>query len=211
MRDKEKKFETYLMKCRQDLDERNRTIENQSKALEKLKPIVERYEQELEKKEGRTSEQESDTSAPSKTSRVEESEASVLTVEYQELLDDNDNLTKEVERANLEITRLRNLLWDVSDVVDKNDLHKPNRQGQTFDYMSNMYATGDVDNPNLPDTLSKTFDLGAKPVVIPVLDLRKLKQVKAYKDWYGYVQKLEYSIKLLRLKIKKTWRGKSWF
>lgn len=110
MRDKEKKFETYLMKCRQDLDERNRTIENQSKALEKLKPIVERYEQELEKKEGRTSEQESDTSAPSKTSRVEESEASVLTVEYQELLDDNDNLTKEVERANLEITRLRNLL-----------------------------------------------------------------------------------------------------
>ena len=84
-----------------------------------------------------------------------------------------------------------------------NDLHKPNGQGQTFDYTWGLYATGDVDNPNLPDTLSKTFDLGNKPIVIPVLDLRKLKQVKAYKDWYGYVQKLEHSIKLLRDKIKK--------
>lgn len=39
--------------------------------------------------------------------------------------------------------------------------------------------------------------------MIPVLDFRKLKHVKAYNDWYGYVQKLETSVKLLREKIKK--------
>ena len=84
-----------------------------------------------------------------------------------------------------------------------NDMHKPNGQGQTFDYSWSLYASGDVDNPHLTDNLWKTFDLGTKPVVIPVLDFRKLKQVKAYKDWYGYVQKLEHSVKLLRDKIKK--------
>ena len=45
--------------------------------------------------------------------------------------------------------------------------------------------------------------MGIKPIVIPVLDFNKLKQVKAYKDWYGYAQKLEKSVKLLRNKIKK--------
>jgi sugar-specific transcriptional regulator TrmB len=66
-----------------------------------------------------------------------------------------------------------------------------------------QYATGDADDPNLPDTICKTFDMGVKPVVVPVLDFNRLKQVKAYKDWYGYSQKLEKSVKILRTKIKK--------
>ena len=98
---------------------------------------------------------------------------------------------------------MRNNLIDVSDVVDKNDLSQDNALGKTFDFGASPYVTGDVDNPNLPDALSKTFDMGVKPVVIPVLDFKKLKQVKTYKDWYGYAQKLEKSVKMLRVKIKK--------
>ena len=35
---------------------------------------------------------------------------------------------------------------------------------------------------------------------IPALDLSTLKNVKDYKDWYGYSQKLENAIRLLREK-----------
>jgi hypothetical protein len=94
-------------------------------------------------------------------------------------------------------------MFDVTDVVDRDDLSQDLALGRTFDYGPSQYATGDVDDPNLPNMLSKTFDMGVKPVVIPVLDFNKLKQVKAYKDWYGYAQKLEKSVKLLRTKIKK--------
>ena len=73
--------------------------------------------------------------------------------------------------------------------------------GKTFDYGCNMYATNDADDPNFIKDLSKTFDMGVKPVVIPVLDFKRLKQVKAFKDWHGYSQKLEKSVKLLRAKI----------
>jgi DNA repair exonuclease SbcCD ATPase subunit len=125
------------------------------------------------------------------------------TVEIQELVNENEELAKALEKANSEITRLRNNICDVSDLVEKNDIQRGNMLGQTFDYAMNQYTTGDGDNPNLPNTLSKTFDMGTKPVVIPVLDFRKLKQVKAYKDWYGYAQKLEQSVKLLRTKVKK--------
>lgn len=125
------------------------------------------------------------------------------TVEIQELVIENEELAKALDKANKEITRLRNNICDVSDLVEKNDLQRGNILGQTFDYAINQYTTGDGDNPNLPNTLSKTFDMGIKPVVIPVLDFRKLKQVKAYKDWYGYAQKLEQSVKLLRNKVKK--------
>jgi hypothetical protein len=89
-------------------------------------------------------------------------------------------------------------MFDVTDVVDRDDLSQDLALGRTFDYGPSQYATGDVDDPNLPNMLSKTFDMGVKPVVIPVLDFNKLKQVKAYKDWYGYAQKLEKSVKLLR-------------
>lgn len=44
--------------------------------------------------------------------------------------------------------------------------------------------------------------MGMKPIVIPVLDFRNLKQVKTYKDWFGYSQKLERSVKLLRSRIQ---------
>lgn len=36
---------------------------------------------------------------------------------------------------------------------------------------------------------------------VPSLDFTQLKQVKEYKDWYGYSQKLENAIKLLREKV----------
>jgi hypothetical protein len=36
---------------------------------------------------------------------------------------------------------------------------------------------------------------------IPTLDFSNLKQVTDYKDWYGYSQKLELAIKLMREKI----------
>jgi hypothetical protein len=36
---------------------------------------------------------------------------------------------------------------------------------------------------------------------VPGLDLSTLKNVKDYKDWYGYAQKLENAIKLMREKI----------
>lgn len=35
---------------------------------------------------------------------------------------------------------------------------------------------------------------------IPALDLSSLKNIKDYKDWYGYSQKLENAIRLLREK-----------
>ena len=37
---------------------------------------------------------------------------------------------------------------------------------------------------------------------MPQLDLSNLKQVKDYKDWYAYSQKLELAIKLTREKIE---------
>lgn len=37
---------------------------------------------------------------------------------------------------------------------------------------------------------------------IPALDLSTLKNVKDYKDWYGYSQKLEDAIRLLREKTE---------
>ena len=36
---------------------------------------------------------------------------------------------------------------------------------------------------------------------VPSLDFTQLKQVKEYKDWYGYSQKLENAIRLLREKV----------
>lgn len=53
--------------------------------------------------------------------------------------------------------------------------------------------------------------MGAKPIVIPVLDFRKLKQVKAYKDWFGYSQKLEKSVKMLRSRVQKFERERNEF
>lgn len=63
----------------------------------------------MRNKEDRPSEQESDTCPPSKTSECD-SEASAVTVEYQELLDENDQLKEDLKKANKEITRLRNNL-----------------------------------------------------------------------------------------------------
>lgn len=94
-------------------------------------------------------------------------------------------------------------MCDVTDLVGRNDISQDDALGRTFDFGSSQYAIGDVDDPNLPNMLCKTFDMGIKPIVIPILDFNKLKQVKAYKDWYGYAQKLEKSVKLLRTKIKK--------
>lgn len=37
---------------------------------------------------------------------------------------------------------------------------------------------------------------------IPQLDFTNLKNVKEYKDWYGYSQKLENAIRLMREKIE---------
>jgi hypothetical protein len=37
---------------------------------------------------------------------------------------------------------------------------------------------------------------------VPTLDFSNLKTVKEYKDWYGYSQKLENAIALLREKIE---------
>lgn len=106
MLDKEQKFETYLQKCRQDLDERNRTIDHQTKALERLKPIVERFEREMNAKEGNPPPKESETSRQSKRSETG-SEASVMTVEYNELINENEELSKALGQANQEIQRLR--------------------------------------------------------------------------------------------------------
>jgi hypothetical protein len=36
---------------------------------------------------------------------------------------------------------------------------------------------------------------------VPSLDFTALKQVKEYKDWYGYSQKLENAIRLLKEKV----------
>mmetsp|Transcript_17795 Transcript_17795/g.17505 ORF Transcript_17795/g.17505 Transcript_17795/m.17505 type:complete len:185 (+) Transcript_17795:663-1217(+) len=65
-----------------------------------------------------------------------------------------------------------------------------------------MYTSGDADNPNFGKDLSQTFDMGLKPVVIPMLDMKRLNHVKTFKDWYGYSQKLEKSLKLLLGRIK---------
>lgn len=65
-----------------------------------------------------------------------------------------------------------------------------------------MYTSGDADNPGFGKDLSQTFDMGLKPVVIPVLDMKRLNHVKTFKDWYGYSQKLEKSLKLLLGRIK---------
>jgi hypothetical protein len=192
----------YLSKCRQDLDERNRTIDNQAKALERLRPIVERFEREIEQRDSRaTSVQESQVSAKFKHT-VTKTEDSYESVEIDEIVKENEKLTKELQKANDEITRLRNNVCDISDIVDKNDLSKMDGLGKTFDYGINQYPTGDAEDHCLNNSLSKTFDMGVKPIVIPVLDFNKLKQVKAYKDWYGYSQKLEKSIRILRIRIK---------
>lgn len=158
------------------------------------------------RRQSEASQQEAGYSKHSRQSEAKDedrSEASMETVEVEEIVRENEELQANLDKANKEIERLRNNLCDVSDIVDRNDLDKSTEMGKTFDYGIGRYATGDVDNPNLPDSLSKTFDMGVRPVVIPVLDFKKLKQVKHYKDWYGYAQKLEYSVKLLRDKIKK--------
>jgi len=36
---------------------------------------------------------------------------------------------------------------------------------------------------------------------VPALDFTALKQVQEYKDWYGYSQKLENAIRLLKEKV----------
>lgn len=50
---------------------------------------------------------------------TDEGEASevIMTVEYQELADENEELTYQLEKANKEIQRLRDNLCDVSDIV----------------------------------------------------------------------------------------------
>jgi chromosome segregation ATPase len=107
LKDKEQKFEVYLSKCRQDLDERNRTIDNQTRALERLRPIVERFEKEMEQRDGKSSTiQESEVSHQPKQSDGK-SEASMETVEVDEIVNENEKLTKELEKANKEINRLR--------------------------------------------------------------------------------------------------------
>ena len=168
-----------------------------------------------------TSEMESATERrhPSKASEKHDGEGEAseieVTVDFQELADENEALSQALEKANNEISRLRDNLCDVSDIMDPNDNFdgKMNTLGKTFDLGGgNPYVTQDENgHSNLPDALSKTFDMGMKPVVIPVLDLRRLKQVKTYKDWYGYSQKLEKSVKLLRSRIKKLEEERSDF
>lgn len=51
--------------------------------------------------------------------------------------------------------------------------------------------------PSLARQKNTIFKLG-----IPALDLSGLKNVKEYKDWYGYSQKLENCIRLLREKTE---------
>lgn len=87
----------YLQKCRQDLDERNRTIDQQAKAIEKLRPIVERFEKEMETKEDRSSVRESESYRRPKTSEVNRnSEASMETVEVEEIVNENEQLSKDL-------------------------------------------------------------------------------------------------------------------
>lgn len=99
----------------------------------------------------------------------------------------------ELDKANDEIERMRNTFCEVLD-GNRDEL----TIGKTFDYGGSLYATGDADDPSFLKDLSKTFDMGTKPVVIPVLDFKRLKHVKAFKDWHGYSQKLEKSQILLR-------------
>lgn len=109
LKDKEKKFEIYLQKCRQDLDERNKVIDQQSKAIEKLRPIVERYEKEMETGENPSSMRESDTYHKPETSPMNKlSEGSMETVEVEEIVNENEQLTKDLsECCFMFITNLR--------------------------------------------------------------------------------------------------------
>lgn len=97
LKDKEKKFETYLQKCRQDLDERNRTIDNQAKAIERLRPIVERFEKEMETGEDPSSFRRSSNSRIPMTSEVsKQTEGSMESVEIDEIVNENEQLAKDL-------------------------------------------------------------------------------------------------------------------
>jgi len=55
------------------------------------------------------------------------------------------------------------------------------------------------------DAPSNTFlqnKLRSKMTPVPALDFSNLKNVKEYKDWYAYSQKLENAIQLLREKVE---------
>lgn len=102
LKDKTKKFETYVSKWRQDFEERNRTIDQQAKALDKLRPIVERFEREMETKEGKTSVRDSNTSRRKrKTTENKQSEAkntvsSMESIEIEELIHENEQLASDL-------------------------------------------------------------------------------------------------------------------
>ena len=102
IKDKIHKFETYVSKWRQDLSERNRTIDQQAKALDKLRPIVQRFEREMETKEVKTSVQDSDTERMRpRTTDVKQSHAknynsSMESIEVDEVIAENEQLAKDL-------------------------------------------------------------------------------------------------------------------
>lgn len=81
-----------------------------------------------------------------------------------------------------------------------------NFKDQTFDYGNEDGTTvggGLGTNALKPKPMGPMMGkLKIAKLGVPTLDFSNLKTVKEYKDWYGYSQKLENAIALLREKIE---------
>ncbi|CDW73599.1 UNKNOWN [Stylonychia lemnae] len=144
------------------------------------------------------------------------------------LIQENQNLKKELDFATAEVERLRaKLIIDDYDMAPlSSELFGMNSKERSFKLNESMDNQSDLINSefmNLKDQISQN-PLGNQSVTqsrnivggsrnqtasssfvgsqVPKLDFKRLKKVQEFKDWYTYASKLEDSVKYLRQRIK---------
>lgn len=104
-------------------------------------------------------------------------------------------MKKEVNLANEEVKRLRELVTETPDFPEA--YYSSSGAGglcKTFDYGHNTSGIADRSF----DEQNRSMDLGK---MIPKLNLNKVKKIREYKEWNTYAKKLEDSVKILRKRI----------
>ena len=104
-------------------------------------------------------------------------------------------MKKELNLANDEVKRLRELVTETPDFPEAYSTQGPCSMNKTFDYGHSLAADRSFDATS---EQNRSMDMGK---MIPKLNLSKVKKIREYKEWNVYAKKLEDSVKILRRRI----------